>query len=523
MRTLLVWLQRPGNAARLACAAGAGALLSILAPPQNLHWLHWVAYLPMFWAMREDTPRANRWLAFLYATLGVGLIFRWITVSITNFSNIPDPVAMLILVVFAVVFGLPLVVLWSAVHPLRRRLGAGWILAFPALAVALEYLTMFVFLFPYNHGVSQYRNPYTWQLASVTGVWGLTWLVYAFNAAFAEWIYRLREGRPAPVRWMAGVAIALCATLIFGAWRFQRVEAILREAPVLRVGQIQTDITMQHRLSEGRRKALQVWIDETRALNEATEPGDVDLVVWSEGASPYNVHEGRVNAILRDLIREGGYEMVVGGGTVEVDPERRDRIKAYNSLYYFGRDGEVRGRYDKTVPLPFGEYLPLADTFPILREWIRGPGDFRAGVTQNVVEGEQIRVAAPICYEAILPTVCRNFPEPDLFINITNDAWFGEGAATHQHGMLAAVRATELGVPLVRVGYTGASFVVEPHGVIHSETRPFTRVNRVVGVRMASIPTVYRQLGDWFAWLCLLGVAGAWFATRGRAEASEGD
>ena len=89
-------------------------------------------------------------------------------------------------------------------------------------------------------------------------------------------------------------------------------------------------------------------------------------------------------------------------------------------------------------------------------------------------------------------------------MNVTNDAWFGDTAATHQHAMLAAIRSIELGVPLVRAGYTGVSFVVEPHGVIHSETRPFERENRIVGVRMATISTLYGQLGDWFAWLCVL-------------------
>ena len=128
----------------------------------------------MFWALREETPRANRWLAFLYGTFGVGLIFQWITISITNFSNLPGPVAWLTLLLFSVVFGLTHLVLWPSVHPLRKALGPWWMVVIPSLQVALEFVTMFLFLFPYQHGVSQYRVPYTWQIASVTGVWGLT-------------------------------------------------------------------------------------------------------------------------------------------------------------------------------------------------------------------------------------------------------------------------------------------------------------------------------------------------------------
>ena len=123
-------------------------------------------------------------------------------------------------------------------------------------------------------------------------------------------------------------------------------------------------------------------------------------------------------------------------------------------------------------------------------------------------------MASPICYEAILSRVCRQFPGVELFVTITNDAWFGDSAAPHQHAMLAAVRAMELGVPLFRSAYTGVSLVVEPHGAIHYETTPFTEVNRVVDVRLGTVNTVYRRFGDWFVLLCLAGLVTAWWRTR---------
>ncbi|MCA9573470.1 MAG: apolipoprotein N-acyltransferase, partial [Myxococcales bacterium] len=185
--------------------------------------------------------------------------------------------------------------------------------------------------------------------------------------------------------------------------------------------------------------------------------------------------------------------------------EEGDRwAERYNSLYLFGEDGDVLGRYDKTVPLPFGEYLPLSSTFPILREWIVGPGDFRAGKDANVLVGNHATLATPICYEAILPDTCRSFDDPGLFVNVTNDAWFGDSAAPWQHGMLAASRTTELGVPMIRSTYSGISFVAEPHGVIHAETELFVPARRLVEVRLATFPTFYARFGDWFVGLCFL-------------------
>jgi apolipoprotein N-acyltransferase len=173
--------------------------------------------------------------------------------------------------------------------------------------------------------------------------------------------------------------------------------------------------------------------------------------------------------------------------------------------------------YDKMVPLPFGEYLPLGTTFPWLADYIKGPGDFRAGTEALVFEMGGARLATPICYEGILGYLCDDFDSPDLFLNLTNDAWFGETSASDLHGMLVAIRAVELGVPVFRSTYSGTSFVVEPHGEIYAETKIFEPSHQVVPVRMATFDTPYRRFGDWFVWLCMLILAAAGY--RGRLAA----
>lgn len=500
--------------ARVAAAVLAGATLSLLVPPYGLHWLHWVVYLPMFWALREDSPRMNRWLGYLYGVVGVFLLFSWLIETITLFSNLPWIVAAAVILLFAVAFGAPYVLVWGAVHPLRQRLGAAWVFAFPALAVVVEWLSTFLLLFPYNHGVTQYRVPQMWQLVSVTGIWGLTFLVYFVGACLAEALYRWREGRPLPIGTLAAAIAAPSLVAVFGAWRYERVEAALEEAPTLQVAQLQSSKDMVYRLSHSSRSAFNDWIQMTRTI----PPGAADIVVWPEGACPYDLNGATpVRDMLSELAAAGGYELVVGGGTREREVDEamgETRVRVFNSVYFFDAQGEVAARYDKMVPLPFGEYLPLAEQFPWLADLIEGPGQFRAGDTPVVYEGRHARIASPICYEAILGRVCRLFEQPDLLVNVTNDAWFGDTAAPHQHAMLAAVRAAELGIPVFRSAYTGVSMVVEPHGHIHSETEPFTDVTRIVTVRLGKVPTLYGKLGDWFVALCALGLAGGWLRTR---------
>jgi apolipoprotein N-acyltransferase len=315
-----------------------------------------------------------------------------------------------------------------------------------------------------------------------------------------------------------GPALAVAAwalSVAWGTWRFNHIEAQLRDAPVVKIAQLQSSHGMEWRMSNPTSASWREWLQFTEQL----QPREADIIVWPEGACPYDLQKGRARDRLAELARELDTELVIGGGTREreKDPEMGEfRVRQFNSVYFFERDGDVAGRYDKMVPLPFGEYFPLAETLPWLANMIEGPGDFRAGDTPVVFEGDHARMAAPICYEAILGPLCRSFEDVSLLINVTNDAWFGDTSASILHGMLAVIRSTELGIPLYRSAYTGISMVAEPHGVIHSQTPLFEEVSRVVGVRLATVPTLYGRFGDWFPMLCAGGLVLAGVASRRR-------
>jgi apolipoprotein N-acyltransferase len=468
----------------------------------------------MLFALTDDRPRVNLGLAVVYGTVAVGTIFRWIVDTIALFSNIPLPGALGILLLFALVFGTPYWAAWPLAPVLRRRLGAAWVLVWPAVWVLLEWTSSFLLLFPYQQGVAQYTNPAILQLASVTGVYGITYLVLAFNAAVAEGFWAYRQGRGARALLAPALgALAVATVASWGAWRFNALEATLRAAPTGRVTLLQSSRDMVWRLRHSMREAWAEWLHLTLSI----PPGSTDLVIWPEGACPYDLNDGRAAEALAEISQQRGFELLVGGGTRlrEVDPEMGEtEVRVFNSVYHFTPEGGVAGHYDKMVPLPFGEYMPLAETAPWLVSWIEGPSDFRAGKDAVLFQTRLGRAAAPICYEAILPEVCRRFDAPDLMVNVTNDAWFGDSAATWQHGMLAMLRAVELGIPLVRSAYTGTSFVAEPHGHVYARTQPFEDVVMHVPIRKAKVATIYAAWGDWFVGLCAAVAAVAWAARR---------
>lgn len=624
--------------------------------PYGWWFLHPFAAIPLLVVL----PGARRpWLwLLLYGTVAEAHIFVWIQQTIALFSNIPGVLAWGILGLFSVVFGLPLVLTAAAAHPLRRRLGPSWVLAWPAVWVLIEWLAQYVILFPYPQGATQHRALYLWQLASITGAWGLSFLLGLTSAVGTEVILAWREGRGVPWR-LVGLVVGVYALVAGGgAGRLGRLDAAIAQSEVLKVGQVQSEHGMRWRMRNRARDAFRLWLELTDALPK----DDLDLVIWPEGAVPYDLNSTLVAPALWDVARNGGFDMVVGSGTREREPDPgagEDRVRVFNSVYVFDRsrmtptddvdptpqqtwdrlvaagcdlqtvplvtpweatavlaagrakegdpdclatvqahaarwdtmqapEGFVvtastgvswpvlrtvsarfgapmqerrfhqdtvwayhqldaagctnddcanlimrcprRGdgpcdvvpeppHYDKLVPLPFGEYLPLREVFPWLADLIRGPGNFRAGTDPLVFDVGGIRFATPICYEGILSYVCTRFEGAELLINVTNDAWFGDGAASDLHGMLVLSRAMELGLPVVRSTYTGTSFVALPSGRVTDKTPLFTDVSRVVDVPQFTVRTVYARWGDWFVAACavLLAVLGLRARSRGQA------
>ena len=550
-------------------AALSGALLVLVSPPIGWDWLHWVTFVPLLCALgADDGPRPRGRGRAIRVSLGVGLyllmatifavvgnvpalgvmavvvvlgiglardrsdrtrnfrlgwvagitatfgLFFWLLDTITTFSNIPFPLAVGILLIFSFAFSIPYGVAMALLGPVRQRFGDGWVFLFPAVWVASEWIAPS--LFPYFQGVGQYRNPYTWQSASVFGATFLSWLVLATNCAVASLILARRAGRALPWRPAAVVALLWSANLGFGVWRHGVVQAQMASAPTVRIGLLQQGVTMLDRIQDRGKKVLESWL----ALTTKVAAERPDLVVWPEGSIGYNPTEPAVAQILGDQSRAGGFHLLVGGGTGEPDPVNPDHRLHWNSAYLFSDDGKITGRYDKMVPLPFGEYLP--PPFDLLDDLITGVGHFQPGSRASVFDVQTssgaVQFTTPICYEAILEHQMRELtpPDVDLILNITNDGWFGDTSAPHQHAMLAAVHAMELGRPMVRVAYTGISMLITPDGTISHE-HPFgTEAAEIITVPLVALDTPYRTWGAAFPWaLTFVGLGVVVLALRG--------
>jgi apolipoprotein N-acyltransferase len=411
---------------------------------------------------------------------------------------------------------------WSAFVSFvsRRRPGCLWWAA-PASFAALEFLRSHLFTgFPWNLlGVSQALNPPLIQVASWTGVYGVSFLVVLANAALACF---LLGGKIAPAgRGRRLLPLAVTLAVLAAVWLYGENE--LREADALPPSPSFNLCLVQGGISQDLKwdPALAPHHLETYLrLTRKALPTHPDLVLWPESAVPYYIEEqAEVRKRIAEVCAEGKTFLLFGGDTRErastvgdTGGETVSRWRYFNSAYLFDGAGEMAGRYDKVHLVPFGEYVPLRRFLPFVRRMVPWEDDFSAGEGLALLPvGAGKSMAVLICYEDIFPGLVRDFCRkgPYLLANVTNDAWYGRTSAPFQHAYAALFRAVENRVYLARATNTGYSCVVDPWGRIVSEVRDgggemlFIPGAATAAAALRRAGSFYTRHGDLFAWLCV--------------------
>ncbi|MDE2356117.1 MAG: apolipoprotein N-acyltransferase [Alphaproteobacteria bacterium] len=410
---------------------------------------------------------------------------------------------------------------WAAAGALYRRFaGAGVLRAlwFAAALAAAEWarghlLTGFPWDLP---GETWPAGSALSQSAALVGAYGLTWLTLAAAAALSL------EGQGRPGRRLALAAVAVFAGLWgIGAARIAKAPAIPLHAPRVRI--VQADIPQASKYDPAMFDQILGRYVALTARSEAGPPPDV--VVWPEGAVPAALGEYLVpgtwtqaavaNALLpRQTLIVGGYRFA---------PGPKGQTLAYNSLEALRRtpDGlDLEATYDKYRLVPFGEFMPLDSLAQRLgiKQFVHVGDGFAPGPPPTPRRLEGLPPVQPlICYEALYPGFTRAGARrvgwrPDWIVNISNDAWFGDGSGPRQHFNMARYRAIEEGLPVVRATPTGVSAIIDALGrVAPGESLGLGGYGVVEGRLPAALPpTLYDQIGDGglalFLLLSLLGV-----------------
>ncbi len=490
-----------GPRAAYALALLTGLLYFLGFPGIDLWPLSLVALAPLCVALEGQSPKRGLVIGLIAGFTMNMLGFYWLYGMLRTFSGFPGPVCVLFMSILCAYQG-GRIGLCGLLYALARRKGWPRTPVF-ALAFATSELT-YPLLFPWFFGASAHTVPLLSQAADLGGPYLVGLVLAAPSLGIAEWLLARLEHRRVPYRLVAAALTVPIVAVAYGAVRIHQVDRRVSSAEPLNVGIVQGDMPLVPAPDE-RNESLQRHLRMTRELKDK----GAELVVWSEAAVMQNIPADDYDAYVGRLFsRRLGVSAIFGA----VLHDRRSSYgRAFNVALSTDPSGRTTGRYDKQFLLAFGEYLPFGDTFPVLYQWSPNSGRLSPGESIEPLSVLGHPVTALVCYEDIIPSFVNravSHASPDLLVNLTNDAWFGDTTEPWIHLALAKMRAIEHRRFLVRSTNSGVSAVIDPVGrtIAHGGTfRPETVQATVRWLRGAK--TGYELWGDVPWWLAAAGLA----------------
>lgn len=484
--------------------------------------LAWVAGVPLLWVTQHaSTKRPWAWglLGGFVANAGG---FYWLVGFMGRFGGLPLIASVPIFALMVLYQGITFAIFAHVTRRITETLALPVTLVAPLAWVAAELCVPYVF--PWYLSITQAWIPPVIQVAELTGPLGVSFLLVLSSAA----LYDL-----ATVRALRRAALAfslIAANVVFGFVRIHQLRAQRQAAPKLKIGVVQANIGIHEKWNP---ELGETQLGTHQRVSAELERRGAELIVWPESSYPY--------FFLRDQTRDWpmeserhvqrGFHTPLLFGSLTLG---RATKYPYNTALLLDAGGELRGSFDKTILMVFGEYIPFYEQLHFIKDLIPATSNFARGtdVTTFPIEwtrdGQQhtARVAPMICYEDIFPSFGRRVAKlgPNVLVNITNDAWFGNTAEPWQHMALSVYRAIELRTDLVRAVNTGVSTFIDATGKVYAKTHavdpaegeevPLTLLEDVA---ILSPSTLYATLGEWFGSACLLVVVALSLRASARA------
>lgn len=415
-----------------------------------------------------------------------------------------------------------------------------WALLSAAIWVGLEMVLTYIFGgFPWNLlADSQYRIVPLIQFASFTGVYGVSFLIVWTSVSLLCGVASILSNPAQRSPWMAEIIMPFTAVVVAFGYGFHQLKKPPAAGREIKLALVQPGIPQQMIWDESKGRER---FEDLLRLSEEALAKPADMLVWPEASLPGNPidEQGQIVEPIAELARRHKAWLIIGGDDVQAT---RTETNYYNAAFLVDPEGKLANTYRKRGLVIFGEYIPLERWLPFIKWFTPITGSYTAGDRAMQFEiqrrqdsnaiGANPGASAPgrfqtsvlICFEDTFPNLARKSvqPDTDFLVNITNDGWFGEGAAQWQQAAAATFRTVENGVPLVRCANTGLTCWMDANG---RWRQLFADENGSVyreGSMTVTIPlpagkhaqTFYNQHGNWFGWGCALvaavGVAIAW-------------
>jgi apolipoprotein N-acyltransferase len=395
-----------------------------------------------------------------------------------------------------------------------------WAIAGAATWVALEMVVARLFSgFPWNLlGASQYQITPLLQIASFTGIYGVSFLVVWLSLSFFSAALMLMRRPASRSIWVTEIFLPMAVLAVVFKFGFHQLTHAPPPARTLRVTCVQPSIPQTLIWDESKDDER---FRELIQLSEQALTNQTDLLLWPEAAIPklLQYDQATFDAVT-GLARNHHVWLIVGADDMALGPDGKPH-EFYNSSFLISPEGKLVSGYKKRNLVIFGEYIPLVRWLPFMKWFTPIPGGFTPGQRAVFFELGDLKVKTSplICFEDMFPQLARDCTEEDtdFLVNMTNDGWFGESAEPWQHAATAVFRAVENGRPLLRCTNTGLTCWIDAQGRLRQIFRDSGNSVYGPGFMTTESPllaggerhslTFYNRHGDWFGWACV-GIAG---------------
>lgn len=472
---------QPNNLLKILGTLGAGALFPFSLAPYSIWPAAIFSMACLFYALANQNPRRAFWISTLFGMGMFGVGVSWVFISMYSFGGVSVLFAAISTVLFctlnAVVFAIPFSL--SAFFPKKPY---ALILGLPALWVIGEWirswlLTGFPWLF------AGYSHTDTWLngWAPIGGIY----LISYFCGILAMLLTQARShsSKKAHI-----ISIFIVMAVFLSGYILQKMDWTKSTGKSLSVALVQPNIDQSNKWSFSMRNQI------LEQLVAQTHPyWGTDIILWPEGAIPAIYTQ--VAPFLGELHEQSlkHQSTLIVGLPTNINPQG----PYYNSMLALGIG---QGRYDKTRLVPFGEYVPVEYLIRGLNSFFDLPmSSFSLGSKnqQPLVLGDTL-IATAICYEIAYPDlVASNSRNSDMLLTVSNDAWFGDSIAPHQHMQMARMRAIESAKPLIRGTNNGITAVVDYRGQTIQQLSQFETAVLSSQIEPREGNSPFTLLGSW--------------------------
>ena len=487
--------------ARVLLAIGSGDALGLAFPNYNFYLLAWIAMGMLVLASAGAPLKEAPLYGFLHGQVFYPVCLPWVDTVMRQYGNIDPWIAAAFVGLIGFIGGIICTIFSTGVALASRKSKLLACLVAPFLWTTLEYFRTNIPIIGSSWDLSGYpatRSLALLQITSVTGIYGLCFLIAAFGALLA---YAVLVG----TRRVWTIAAAVTMLLIVAA--FEGPKLIPAAASRYVAHLVQTNFPQSESYPPDWLVAHAGELDQLEKISVDAAREQPGIIIWPEVPAPFYLQEPLFANRASQIARDANNYFLVGVLDWKIGPA--GKWLAFNSAVLLDPAGQHVYSYNKIHLLPFGEYVPLRGWLTFAKKLTADISDFTPGSVYSVGQIPQGKFGTFICYEAIFPSEVRRFTAngAQLLITISNDGWFGRSSAPEQHMFMARVRAVENRRWLLRDTNNGYTESIDPYGRTAAQLPLDIRSQLTAPYDFRGDLTPYVRFGDWFSWLCIIVTA----------------